>query len=76
MRANDFIRHYVKPGYYESRLKRTASEIPKNEDYSNFNPNQDTENHNKNSDRIPLVINWHRNFTSISKVLQDSYEHF
>lgn len=43
--------------------------------YFNFIPGQNTEKHNRNSDRIPLVINWWRHFAGISKILHERYEH-
>lgn len=36
---------------------------------------QNTKKHNKNSERIPLVVIWHQNLSGISKILNDSFEH-
>ncbi len=70
--AIKFINFYVNRGYSISGLNKIAKEVEEKDRTSLLNGQ--VQNNSPNKDRIPLVINWHRKFKGLAKVLHRNYE--
>ena len=70
--ARKFKTFYVNRGYSLSRLNKLAKEVEEKDSASLLSGQEQRNNPNK--DRIPLVINWHRKFKGLAKILHKNYE--
>ena len=71
--ALDFVQFYVRRGYTKGRITQIAKDVEGMDRNELLQPKEKTSN-NVNQ-RIPLVINWHRKFKGISKLLHENYRH-
>ena len=71
--ALDFVQFYVRRGYSRGRMTQIAKEVEGKDRNDLLQPKK--EKSNNTNQRTPLVINWHRRFKGISKVLHDNYRH-
>ena len=67
--AEQFVNHFVKRGYKESRLRKMKEEIKLMDREELLQPKAPT-----SSERTPLVITYHHKFTGIAQVLRRSYQ--